>query len=342
MPTIVSPTFLQADLRLVVSDMDGTLLTSKSQQPAGLPDLIADLTARGILFVPASGRQLASLQREFPSLGTFIAENGAVCMYRGTVIGAEYVPREAARAVVGNARELGAGTHAIWCTPEVAYVESTDPQFLKAAAPYYATIEPVDDLLEVDAEPVKVAVYAPEQAAQAHSRLAQRMGSRSAGDEQDGDGQAGGELHGYTLAQSSPDWVDMFAATCDKGRAVRTLMSRLTIDAAQVAAFGDYLNDLPLLEAVEWSFAMANAHPSVQATARFCAPSNDDAGVLQVLHSWLSARLALQPAVEHSDHTRENGNPNHHCGGSKTITDNRERLLITDQHDGAREGHPEQ
>lgn len=277
--TSLPPDFLEADLRLVVSDMDGTLLTSKSQQPAGLPDVITALAAREILFVPASGRQLASLQREFPSLDTFIAENGAVCMYRGAVVGAEYLPREAARTVVRKARGLQAGTHAIWCTPEVAYVESTEPQFLAAAAPYYATIEPVDDLLEVDAAPVKVAVYTPGRAAQAHARLAQQMESES----------AGSELYGCTLAQSSPDWVDMFAATCDKGRAVRTLLKHLAINAGQVAAFGDYLNDLPLLEAAEWSFAMANAHPSVQAAARAGAPSNDDAGVLQVLNSWLSA-----------------------------------------------------
>ena len=52
--------------------------------------------------------------------------------------------------------------------------------------------------------------------------------------------------------------------------------------------FGDYLNDLERLDAADWSFAMANAHPEVVRRARHMAPSNDnndnnDNGVLRTI-----------------------------------------------------------
>jgi hydroxymethylpyrimidine pyrophosphatase-like HAD family hydrolase len=47
--------------------------------------------------------------------------------------------------------------------------------------------------------------------------------------------------------------------------------------------FGDYLNDLEMLDAAEWSFAMANAHPEVIGRARYLAASNNEHGVLRAV-----------------------------------------------------------
>ena len=55
------------------------------------------------------------------------------------------------------------------------------------------------------------------------------------------------------------------------------------IAAAEVVAFGDMPNDLPMLEWAGTSYAMANAHPTVQELADHVAPSNEDDGVAAVL-----------------------------------------------------------
>ena len=57
----------------------------------------------------------------------------------------------------------------------------------------------------------------------------------------------------------------------------------LGVTPAQTAVFGDYLNDLQMLDAGEWSFAMANAHPDLKRAARYIAPANTEHGVLQVV-----------------------------------------------------------
>ena len=49
------------DIRLVVADMDGTLLDERSRIPDGFWPMLARLKRRGVEFVPASGRQYACL-----------------------------------------------------------------------------------------------------------------------------------------------------------------------------------------------------------------------------------------------------------------------------------------
>ena len=51
--------------------------------------------------------------------------------------------------------------------------------------------------------------------------------------------------------------------------------------------FGDYLNDLEMLDAGDLSFAMAEAHPEVLERARYVAPSHRDHGVLTVIEELL-------------------------------------------------------
>ena len=47
----------------------------------------------------------------------------------------------------------------VLCGKRSAYVERTDDAFLDQATPYYAKLEVVDDLLAVDDDVLKVAVY---------------------------------------------------------------------------------------------------------------------------------------------------------------------------------------
>jgi hydroxymethylpyrimidine pyrophosphatase-like HAD family hydrolase len=82
---------------------------------------------------------------------------------------------------------------------------------------------------------------------------------------------------------SGEHWVDVMNSTANKGAALRGLQRALGITPAQTMVFGDYLNDLEMLDAADWSFAMANAHPEVVRRARHLAPSNNDNGVLRTI-----------------------------------------------------------
>lgn len=77
--------------------------------------------------------------------------------------------------------------------------------------------------------------------------------------------------------------LEATAAGVSKGTALARLAGRLGIAAADVAAFGDMVNDLPMLAWAGRSYAMANAHPDVLAAADRVIPGNDEDGVATVI-----------------------------------------------------------
>ena len=82
-------------VRLIASDLDGTLLLNGAQtlrpETCGL---IEQLMARGIVFVAASGRQLANLRRLFAPIADkigFLCENGGSAYYQNKKIHQEWM-----------------------------------------------------------------------------------------------------------------------------------------------------------------------------------------------------------------------------------------------------------
>ena len=68
-----------------------------------------------------------------------------------------------------------------------------------------------------------------------------------------------------------------------KASTLARLCADRRIDAAEVIAFGDMPNDLPMLTWAGTSYAMADAHPTVTAIADHVAPGHDEDGVARVL-----------------------------------------------------------
>lgn len=264
------------DIRLIAVDMDGTLLRPDGTIPDELWSVLARLRERRIAFAPASGRQLATLQAMFAGVHgelDYIAENGAYVVRGEVEVSSDTVDGEVVAAIISRVRalvaagELRAGL--VVCGKRSAYIEDTDPVFRSEVEKYYAKLEITGDLLAVDDQVLKLAIF-------------------------DFDG---GEDHAapafadfrstHQVVVSGAHWVDIMNTTVDKGVALRRLQDALGVTPAQTAAFGDYLNDLQLLQAADWSYAMADAHPDVVAVARYRAPSNADAGVITVIEELL-------------------------------------------------------
>ncbi|WP_329415520.1 Cof-type HAD-IIB family hydrolase [Streptomyces sp. NBC_00704] len=270
-PAACEPSAGPADIRLVVTDMDGTLLDDDKRIPAGLWEVLERLRERGVLFSPASGRQYASLAREFAGVAdgmVFIAENGAYVVRDGEEVSSDPLDPDVVARVVAAARRLaadGVDMGVVVCGKRSAYLERSDEPFLAEAARYYVRHQVVEDVAAVDDEIVKVALFdfgsAEESTAPALAAFADT----------------------HQVVVSGEHWVDVMNRTAHKGAALRRLQRELGITPAQTMAFGDYLNDLEMLDAAEWSFAMTGAHPEVVRRARHLAPSNNDNGVLRTV-----------------------------------------------------------
>jgi hydroxymethylpyrimidine pyrophosphatase-like HAD family hydrolase len=83
--------------------------------------------------------------------------------------------------------------------------------------------------------------------------------------------------------------VEATAAGVSKGSALAALAGRLGLAAADVVAFGDMVNDLPMLAWAGTSYGMANAHPDVLAMVDQVIPGNDEDGVATVIEQLFPA-----------------------------------------------------
>ena len=77
--------------------------------------------------------------------------------------------------------------------------------------------------------------------------------------------------------------LEVSGAGVTKASTLEVLCTDLGIAAAEVIAFGDMPNDLPMLDWAGTSYAMERAHPTVTAAADHVAPDHDADGVAQVL-----------------------------------------------------------
>ncbi|PZH08470.1 HAD family hydrolase [Streptomyces sp. NTH33] len=260
-----------ADIRLVVTDMDGTLLDDAKRIPAGLWPTLAELRRRDVLFSPASGRQYATLAEQFAGNDegmVFIAENGTYVVRDGVELSSDPLEPSVVARLVKAVRDLaarGVDVGAVVCGKRSAYVERTDEAFLAEVRRYYVRHRIVADASAVDDDVIKVALFdfGPAERTTAPA-LASFAGT-------------------HQVVVSGEHWVDVMNPAANKGAALRRLQQALGITPAQTLVFGDYLNDLEMLDAAEWAFAMANAHPEVIGRARHLAPSNNDNGVLRTI-----------------------------------------------------------
>ena len=266
--------FPSPDLRLIAVDMDGTLLDGHGRIPEALWPLLDRLHARGIRFAPASGRQLATLQGAFAEHldhMVFIAENGAYVVAGDTEISSDAMDASFTASLVTRLRALaaeGRDLGVVVCGKRSAYIERADAPFLAEARKYYARLQVVDDLLEVDDQILKVAIFDFAEAA----TLAPALDDLRAT---------------HQVVVSGHHWIDVMNLGVNKGVALRRLQAATGITHEQTAVFGDYLNDLEMMDAAALSFAMANAHPDIAARARFGAPSNLEHGVITTIEKLL-------------------------------------------------------
>jgi Cof subfamily protein (haloacid dehalogenase superfamily) len=103
------------------------------------------------------------------------------------------------------------------------------------------------------------------------------------------DGKVAAELgEQATVARSQPYYLDVTAPRANKGDGVSALSAALSIPLDAIAVLGDQRNDLPMFARAARSFAMGQAPEEVRAAATRVMASNDEDGVAQALDEILA------------------------------------------------------
>jgi HAD superfamily hydrolase (TIGR01484 family) len=255
-------------LKLVATDLDGTLLHTDGTVTDRTRRVLTALDERGVTVVFVTGRPIrwmADLWQHVGGHGIAICSNGGIVydVQRHEVIEARTITREVGLRVADLLRTAVPGT--------VFAVEKTDGF---AREPVYrpgAEIPPglvVGDLTEVyDDHVVKLLAL--------HEDLPPQRFWRGVDD-----------LVGHlvtTTWSSSDALVEMSGHGVTKASTLAAYCGERGIRRDEVVAFGDMPNDLPLLKWAGTGYAMANAHTSVFPDATHTAPRNDEDGVAVVL-----------------------------------------------------------
>ncbi|WP_075182911.1 Cof-type HAD-IIB family hydrolase [Pantoea sp. 1.19] len=264
-------------VKLVAVDMDGTFLNEcKTYNKARFLAQYAELTARGIRFVVASGNQYYQLISFFPEIRddiAFVAENGAWVVDRGETLFCGEFSRQQVLAVLDELLPLSDVT-TVLCGKQSAWLPEDAPASAVATlARHYHRLTPVADLRQVEDRLFKVALTLPE--AQS-ARLRAALGHR---------------LDGIvTPVASGFGFVDLIIPGLHKASGLRRLQQQWQINDEEVLAFGDSGNDAEMLRQAGYSFAMANARPDVADLARFRAGDHNAEAVLDVIDDLLAGR----------------------------------------------------
>ncbi|MBT8281682.1 MAG: Cof-type HAD-IIB family hydrolase [Muriicola sp.] len=258
-------------IKLVVTDMDGTLLNSEHQVSERFFKLFEALNNKGVQFAAASGRQFNSIVSKLQPIRNeiyVIAENGGLAMQADREIVSTPL-NPALKNTVLQTLHRNNSIHPVLCARNNAYVSGHSSEFLSVLKEYYTEFEIIEDLHSFDREVMKIAAYHFESS----------------------------EQHIYPLVSpfeeslmvkiSGRHWVDISHPNAHKGHALNIIQGELGIGPAETMVFGDYNNDLEMLALSDFSYAMANAHPNVLKAARFTTKSNDQMGVEEVLEELL-------------------------------------------------------
>jgi Cof subfamily protein (haloacid dehalogenase superfamily) len=257
---------------LVATDLDGTVIRSDGSISGRTRAVLAAVEEAGAVLVLVTGRPprwMASIVEATGHRGVAICANGALVydLHTSTVVRHSLLSAAALSEIVDVLRRD---------MPGIAFaVERHDTGF--AHEPSYRP--------RWDSDQTKVVRPVEEMLTDGVVKLLARHDGMDPAEVLATAHRAIGDLGSLTHS-TSDGLLEISATGVTKASALAELAAEHGIEAADVVAFGDMPNDLPMLAWAGRGIAVANAHPDVIAVADEVTASNDDDGVAQVLSRW--------------------------------------------------------
>ncbi len=255
-------------IKLIASDMDGTLLAPDHRLSPRTLAAIAAAGEAGIDVLPVTGRGFRSAVDILrpANLDTAICSNGALVydLQADRIIDTRPIAGAEVRAVVGHLRAKLPDAIFGW---ETTVAASFEAGFHDDPPPWLTDHEPLD----VVESAIKLFLAHPEIL---ESDLQHRVQPLL--------------FPGMNVSTSGAPFVEITAAGVDKATTLAMVAAERGIDRSEIMAFGDQMNDLAMLQWAGVGVAMGNARPEAkQAADEVTAPNWDD-GVATMIEQLLS------------------------------------------------------
>ena len=269
-------------IKLIATDMDGTLLDPKGQVDLPRLEKILDqLEERGIRFVIATGNEIHRVKQLLGHLTervVLIVANGARIFEGNQLLQAQTWDDD----MVNQALEFFKGRE---CQDQFV-VTSMNGGFVKEGT-VFTELENfmTPEMIELFYQRMNFV-----EELESHLFGGVLKMSLVVGEERSDSvlEEINHLFNGYVQAVSSGyGCIDILQSGIHKAWGLQELLKRWDIKAEEIMAFGDSENDVEMLQLAGIAYAMENADDKAKAVATDFAPSNSQAGVYQVLEDWL-------------------------------------------------------
>jgi hypothetical protein len=264
-----------SDIRLLLADVDGTLITDDKVLTEAAQAAVRDLDRAGIAFAITSGRPPRGMRMlvEPLALRTAIAGfNGGVLVHpdlsviESHPLGGE-VARQALDLILAQGLDAWVYTEAQWL------IRDRDAGHVAREA-WTVKFEPkvVATFAEADlAAAVKIVGVSDDldRVAACESAAGKALGDRA------------------SAARSQPYYLDVTHPRANKGAVVETLSRLMGVAPAQIATIGDMPNDVLMFARSGLSIAMGNASEAVKARAGAVTDSNENEGFAKAVERFV-------------------------------------------------------
>lgn len=268
---------LAASIRLVVSDIDGTLVRDDKTLSERTVDAVRRAEEAGIAFTLISARPpsgLGELVERLALTGPVGAFNGGTLFHPGGgIVEAHRLEPADARRAVAMLDDAGVPVwffaDGLWIARD-EHARHTDLERRAArldptiAADFDPWFERADKVVGVSDDHALVA------------RMEREIGAALGAS--------------ANVVRSQPYFLDVTTAAANKGAGVQALAGAFGIPLAATAAIGDMPNDMPMFRHAGLSVAMGQAPEDVRAAALHVADTNEADGVAGFLEQLIAAR----------------------------------------------------
>lgn len=262
-------------IKLIATDMDGTLLDGNKELPKDFYETIDLLEKKKIRFVIASGRSYVTLKKNFyPNADRldFICDNGAYIVTKNnpehevSVIDNNYIKQIITECI--NMENVN--LNLLLCGRNGTYHTKLDDESTKEINSYYSNSVLVQSLYDVCDDIFKVAICDMNSpSAYSYDVLAKKFSD---------------ELN---IQVSGKYWMDVMNKGINKGDALKRIQEELDINYDETMSFGDYYNDIELLQQAKYSFVMKNANEDMFKYGNYVAKSNLENGVILAIKQFV-------------------------------------------------------
>lgn len=261
-------------VKLVASDMDGTMLDPQGELPPETFELIDRLHDAGIAFVAASGRRFDTLRDQFAPVADridFVAANGAQVVVGGRLVDREVFSHAAVRRL----------NHAVsmFDTLHLALFDDTRSYLLDEESAFEREVDKnlpcpicMDDVPAPEVNIIKASVYCDEGVMDMAYALTREL------------------CDDFVFAPSGNKWIDVMQRGVNKATGIEQVMAVHGISADEVMAFGDSMNDYEILRMVGLSLAMENGRSAIKQIASRVIGTNAEHSVQAELRALLKVR----------------------------------------------------